>query len=345
MAQQPKVVNVGPGRGRGPRPKVANPGKILKRILAYVMHLYKLPVIAVLCCICLSVFAQVQGTLFMKTLIDGYITPMLVSNSTDFSGLVAAITRVALFYAIGIAAIFVQNRLMARITQGTLKNLRDEMFTHMQTLPIKYFDTHAHGDIMSIYTNDTDTLRQMISQSMPQLINTGITVVSVLVSMIVLSPALTVVALFMVGVMLLCTKFLTSRSGKFFVSQQRELGRVNELIKTMKIGELNHFIRQQREKGSDMIGLFEVERHTRYAYPISTFILTLIGVSLSSRKVRGGTGLHIGIGITLCFSYILFGRFFEEFAKSGVLPAGFSVWIPNLIYLVIAVFLYRNAPK
>ena len=124
-----------------------------------------------------------------------------------------------------------------------------------------------------------------------------------------------------------------------------ELGRVNELIKTMKIGELNHFIRQQREKGSDMIGLFEVERHTRYAYPISTFILTLIGVSLSSRKVRGGTGLHIGIGITLCFSYILFGRFFEEFAKSGVLPAGFSVWIPNLIYLVIAVFLYRNAPK
>ena len=237
MAQQPKVVNVGPGRGRGPRPKVENPGKILKRILAYVMHLYKLPVIAVLCCICLSVFAQVQGTLFMKTLIDGYITPMLVSNSTDFSGLVAAITRVALFYAIGIAAIFVQNRLMARITQGTLKNLRDEMFTHMQTLPIKYFDTHAHGDIMSIYTNDTDTLRQMISQSMPQLINTGITVVSVLVSMIVLSPALTVVALFMVGVMLLCTKFLTGRSGKFFVSQQRELGRVNGYIEEMMNGQ------------------------------------------------------------------------------------------------------------
>ena len=237
MAQQPKVVNVGPGRGRGPRPKVANPDKILKRILAYVMHLYKLPVIAVLCCICLSVFAQVQGTLFMKTLIDGYITPMLVSNSTDFSGLVAAITRVALFYAIGIAAIFVQNRLMARITQGTLKNLRDEMFTHMQTLPIKYFDTHAHGDIMSIYTNDTDTLRQMISQSMPQLINTGITVVSVLVSMIVLSPALTVVALFMVGVMLLCTKFLTGRSGKFFVSQQRELGRVNGYIEEMMNGQ------------------------------------------------------------------------------------------------------------
>ena len=214
---------MGPGRNRGPRPKVENPGKILKRILAYVMHLYKFPVIAVLCCIFISVFAQVQGTLFMKTLIDGYITPMLLEKSSDFSGLIQAITRVALFYAVGILAIFLQNRTMARVTQGTLKNLRDEMFTHMQTLPIKYFDTHAHGDIMSVYTNDTDTLRQMISQSLPQLVNTCITVVSVLISMIVLAPVLTIVAVLMVGVMLLCTKFLTGRSGKFFVDQQREL--------------------------------------------------------------------------------------------------------------------------
>ena len=235
MAQQAKLV--GPGRNRGPRPKVENPGKILKRILAYVMHLYKFPVIGVLCCIFISVFAQVQGTLFMQTLIDGYITPMLLEKSNDFSGLIGAITRVGVFYAIGIIAIFLQNRMMARITQGTLKNLRDEMFTHMQTLPIKYFDTHAHGDIMSIYTNDTDTLRQMISQSLPQLVNTCITVVSVLISMLVLSPALTVVALLMVGVMLLCTKFLTGRSGKFFVDQQRELGRVNGYIEEMMNGQ------------------------------------------------------------------------------------------------------------
>ena len=151
----------------------------------------------------------------MKTLIDGYITPMLLEKSSDFSGLIQAITRVALFYAVGILAIFLQNRTMARVTQGTLKNLRDEMFTHMQTLPIKYFDTHAHGDIMSVYTNDTDTLRQMISQSLPQLVNTCITVISVLISMIVLAPVLTIVAVLMVGVMLLCTKFLTGRSGKF----------------------------------------------------------------------------------------------------------------------------------
>ncbi len=124
-----------------------------------------------------------------------------------------------------------------------------------------------------------------------------------------------------------------------------ELGRINELIQTMNITELNDFLDQQRAKGSDAINLIEVERHARYAYPLSTFILTLIGVSLSSRKVRGGTGLHIGIGTALCFSYILFNRFFEEFAKSGSLPPGLAVWLPNIIYLFIAVYLYRKAPK
>ena len=124
-----------------------------------------------------------------------------------------------------------------------------------------------------------------------------------------------------------------------------ELGRVEDLIKTMNIFELSDFIRQQRIKGSDMISVFEVERHNRYAYPISTFILTLIGVSLSSRKVRGGTGLHIGVGIALCFSFILFSKFAEEFAKGGLLPPGIAVWIPNIIYSFIAAYLYRKAPK
>jgi lipopolysaccharide export system permease protein len=125
----------------------------------------------------------------------------------------------------------------------------------------------------------------------------------------------------------------------------RELGRVEQTISTMKIGELNRFLAQQKIKGSDSINLIEVERHTRYAYPMATFILTLIGVSLSSRKVRGGTGLHIGIGITLCFTYIMFNRVFEEFAKSGGLPVGLAVWIPNIIFAIIAVYLYRKAPK
>ena len=124
-----------------------------------------------------------------------------------------------------------------------------------------------------------------------------------------------------------------------------ELGEINDLIQTMNISELNAFLDQQRAKGSDSINIIEVEKHARFAYPLSTFILTLIGVSLSSRKVRGGTGLHIGIGTGLCFSYILFNRFFEEFAKSGTLPPGLAVWLPNIIYLGIAVYLYRKAPK
>ena len=237
MAQQPKVVKMGPGRNQGPRPKVENPGKVLKRILAYVMQQYKVQVILVLCCILLAVFAQVQGTLFMQTLIDSYILPLLAEKSNDFSGLAHAILRVACFYGVGILAVFIQNRTMARITQGTLKNLRDELFVHMQTLPIKYFDTHAHGDIMSVYTNDIDTLRQLISQSLPQLVNTIITIVSVFLSMLYLSVPLSILTLVMVGVMMLATKYLTGNSGKFFLKQQQELGKVNGYIEEMMNGQ------------------------------------------------------------------------------------------------------------
>ena len=237
MAQQPKVVKMGPGRNAGPRPKVENPGKVFKRILAYMMKQYKFQVILVLCCILLSVFAQVQGTLFMQTLIDSYILPLLAEKSNDFSGLLHAITRVACFYGVGILAVFIQNRTMAKITQGTLKNLRDELFVHMQTLPIKYFDSHAHGDIMSVYTNDIDTLRQLISQSLPQLINTIITVVSVFLSMLYLSVPLSVLTLVMVGAMMLATKYLTGNSGKYFLKQQQELGKVNGYIEEMMNGQ------------------------------------------------------------------------------------------------------------
>ena len=210
---------------------------MFKRILAYVMKQYKFQVILVLCCILLSVFAQVQGTLFMQTLIDSYILPLLAEKSNDFSGLLHAITRVACFYGVGILAVFIQNRTMAKIAQGTLKNLRDELFVHMQTLPIKYFDSHAHGDIMSVYTNDIDTLRQLISQSLPQLVNTIITVVSVFLSMLYLSVPLSVLTLVMVGAMMLATKYLTGNSGKYFLKQQQELGKVNGYIEEMMNGQ------------------------------------------------------------------------------------------------------------
>ena len=237
MAQQPKVVKMGPGRNAGPRPKIENPGKMFKRILAYVMKQYKFQVILVLCCILLGVFAQVQGTLFMQTLIDSYILPLLAEKSNDFSGLLHAITRVACFYGVGILAVFIQNRTMAKIAQGTLKRLRDDLFVHMQTLPIKYFDSHAHGDIMSVYTNDIDTLRQLISQSLPQLVNTIITVVSVFLSMLYLSVPLSVLTLVMVGAMMLATKYLTGNSGKYFLKQQQELGKVNGYIEEMVNGQ------------------------------------------------------------------------------------------------------------
>ena len=235
--QKAKVVKVGRGGPRGPRPKVQNPGKIFMRILRYVMECYRIQVVAVIICIFVSVFANVQGTLFMQTLIDGYILPLLKEQSSDFSGLAHAIARTAGFYGIGIVTAFAQARMMAYVTQGTLKRLRDEMFTHMQTLPIKYFDRNAHGDIMSLYTNDIDTLRQMISQSMPQLLNSAITVVSVLVSMVVLSVPLTVLTLVMVGIMLLVTKYLTTNSSKYFVSQQRDIGAVNGYIEEMMNGQ------------------------------------------------------------------------------------------------------------
>ncbi|MCI6248098.1 ABC transporter ATP-binding protein/permease, partial [bacterium] len=239
MAQEKAKVVKGPGPGgpRGPRPKIENPGKVFKRILGYVFKFYKIPVIVVVCCIFISVLANVQGTLFMQKLIDDYILPLLTEQSNDFSGLARAIARTAGFYSIGVIASFSQSRMMAIVSQGTLKNLRDEMFTHMQTLPIKYFDSHAHGDIMSMYTNDIDTLRQMIGQSMPQLLNSAITIVSVLCSMLVLSVPLTCLTLVMVGVMLLVTKYLTGNSSKYFVSQQRDIGALNGFIEEMMNGQ------------------------------------------------------------------------------------------------------------
>ena len=153
-------------------------------------------------CILISVICNVQGTMFMQTLIDDYIVPMLKDGSRDFSGLAHAITRVAGFYAIGVAVTLLYSQIMVNITQGTLRSLRDDLFTHMQDLPIKYFDTHKHGDIMSMYTNDVDTLRQMVSQSIPQIINSGFTIVSVFVSMLILNIPLTVVTMVMVAIMI-----------------------------------------------------------------------------------------------------------------------------------------------
>ena len=221
----------------GPKPKVNNPMGLLKRLMKYVMKSYMVQWIFVLILIFVSVLANVQGTMFMKRLIDEYITPMLTSGQPDFGPLALAIGKVAVFYLAGVAATFAYNRIMVYVTQGTLRSLRDDLFAHMEMLPIKYFDTNAHGNIMSVYTNDIDTLRQMISQSIPQIVNSVITVVSVFVSMLILNIPLTFVTLAMVGIMLFSTKKLAGQSGKYFVSQQTNLGAVNGYIEEMMDGQ------------------------------------------------------------------------------------------------------------
>jgi ATP-binding cassette subfamily B protein len=237
---EPKTIKPGPGGGvkRGmPRPKIENPGKLFKRIMGYVFKYYPVHMFTVLICILLTVFSSVQGTLFTRTLIDNYIQPMLDSGSSDYGPLLMAMARVAVFYAIGVISAFVQAKVMVYINQGTLRRLREELFVHMESLPVKYFDTHAHGDIMSIYTNDIDTLRQMISQSIPQLLSSAITIISVLASMIVLSLPLTGVTLAMVAVMLFCSAKATASSGKNFVAQQSNLGQLNGFIEEMMTGQ------------------------------------------------------------------------------------------------------------
>lgn len=228
----------GPGRQpRGMKAQVKNPGELFLRLMKYVLKDYKFHCISVVVLIVVSVLCNVQGMMFMKNLIDEYITPFLLSDNPNFTPLAHAIARVAAFYALGVLATFGYNRLMVNVTQGTLRNLRNDLFSHMEKLPVKYFDTHAHGDIMSVYTNDIDTLRQMISQSMPQLLNSGITIISVFVSMLILSIPLTVVTMIMVGIMVFCSKKSAGQSGAYFAKQQKDLGTVNGYIEEMMNGQ------------------------------------------------------------------------------------------------------------
>ncbi len=229
----------GPG-GRVPRgvkPQVKNPGKLFARLMEYVFRKYKWHYLTVIALICVGVLANVQGTMFQKSLIDDYIGPMLLADNPDFAPLLTAILRVAGFYLIGVASVYIYNRIMINVSQGVLRDMRNDLFTHMEKLPIRYFDTHSHGDIMSVYTNDIDTLRQVVSQSIPNVINSGVTIVSVFISMIVLSVPLTIVTLIMVAIMLWASKTAAGKSGKYFVEQQRNLGKVNGFIEEMISGQ------------------------------------------------------------------------------------------------------------
>ena len=299
--------------------KIENPGVLLKRLMGYIMKHYGAAFVTVLICILISVICNVQGTMFMQTLIDDYIVPMLKDGSRDFSGLAHAITRVAGFYAIGVAVTLLYSQIMVNITQGTLRSLRDDLFTHMQDLPIKYFDTHAHGDIMSVYTNDIDTLRQMISQSFPQLLASGITVLTVFSIMIYYCLWLTLVVIAGVILMTVLVKKIGGKSASYFVRQQKAIGKVEGFVEEMMNGQkvIKVFCHEEESKKdfdkiNDML-FDESQKANRYANILGPILNNIGNVLYVIVAIVGGlllignvpnisiSGMAISISIVVPF--------------------------------------------
>lgn len=235
MAGNPKQFKV--GQNKGPRPKVDNPNKTMKRLLGYMLKEYKIHFAIVVVCIIATALVTLTGMLFMQTLIDDYILPMTATQNPDFGPLAQAILKLVSLYVVGILCSYTYNRIMVNIGQGTMRKLRLDLFNHMESLPIKYFDTHAHGDIMSVYTNDVDTLRQLMSQSIPQTINSLVTIVITFFSMVVLDIPLTVLSIFMIMIMMFTTSKLSKKTGRYFADQQRDLGKLNGFIEEMMEGQ------------------------------------------------------------------------------------------------------------
>ena len=219
------------------RPEKTSATKLISRVIRYMLHYYKIPFLLVIVCILITAIATVVGATFPQTLVDDYITPMLANDSDDFSGLAADLLQLACVMAVGVITAFSYNRIMVNVSQGTMRHLRDDLFQKMEALPIKYFDNHAHGDIMSVYTNDVDTLRQLLSQSIPQIINSVITMAATLVTMIILNPVLTVISILTAVVMFLVTANFSKLSGRYYIRQQMDLGIVDGFIEEMLDGQ------------------------------------------------------------------------------------------------------------
>ena len=290
-----------------PKPKIQNPGKLFKRLMSTIFKYYKVQIIIVMLLILLSVAANIQGTLFIQRLIDDYIVPLVNAKEKDYTPLLGAISRVAVFYVIGIVSTYTFNKIMIYVAQGTIKRVRDELFEHMQDLPIKYFDTHSHGDIMSVYTNDVDTLRQMISQSMPQMFNSSITVIGVTAGMIYMSIPLTIVTFVMVGVTLFVTKTFSKFSAKYFISQQKDLGAVNgfieEMVNGQKVVKVFNHEQENIEKFNELNdklfdSAYNANRYANYLGPVNAQIgnasYVLCAVVGAIIAINGWLGLTIG---------------------------------------------------
>ena len=302
-------------RGARVRPSVENPGKILQRLAALVFKRYGFAFAVVLVCILVSAWATLQGTLFLRTLIDQYITPMLSSGSRDFAPLVSALIKISWIYLAGVVSSFLYQRIMVIVTQGTLRNLRQDLFSHMETLPIRYFDQNAHGDIMSVYTNDVDTLRQLISQSIPQIVNSAVTLVMTFVSMILLSWQLTIVSVAMVAVTLFVSARIGSLSGKYFVQQQKNLGRENGYIEEMMNGQKVVKIFNHEQKSIEEFKKLSANLANRYANimmpvngnlgNISYVLCAVIGAAIA---LKGNGVLTIGTLV----SFLTLNRNFSQ---------------------------------
>ena len=304
----------------GMKSGVEKPGKLFMRLLHYIFREYKIQYIMVIILIIVSVLANVQGTMFTKDLIDAYITPFLLTENPNFSPLAHAIVKVAVFYGIGVVSTYTYNRIMINVTQGTLKNLRNELFEHMERLPIRYFDTHAHGDIMSVYTNDIDTLRQMISMSIPQVVSSAFTIISVFISMLILSVPLTIVTMIMVAVMVGCSKSAGGMSGKYFLKQQKNLGAVNGYIEEMMNGQkvIKVFCHEEESKENFKKlndKLFEsADRANTYANILGPINAQLGNISYVVSAIAGGAFALSGFGgLTLggLASFLTFNKSFS----------------------------------
>ena len=284
---------------------------VLKRVIGYMLHYYKWPFALVLLCILVSAVCTVIGATFPQTLVDDYITPMINTGSTDFSGLAQAIGQLICIMAVGVVTAFAYNRIMVNVGQGTLRNLRDDLFHKMESLPIKYFDTHAHGDIMSVYTNDVDTLRQLISQAIPHIINSSFSMVATLVTMLVLNPALTVISVITAVVMLTVTVNFSKLSGRYYVKQQRDLGIVDGFIEEMMDGQKVvkvfcheeaakadfHEVNQALRRSADM-----ANRYANLLMPINGNIgwlsYALVAVVGAVLGINGLAGVTLGTVVT-----------------------------------------------
>ncbi len=285
--------------------------RLLGRVIRYMLHYYKYPFLFVIVCIMLTAAATVIGATFPQTLVDDYIGPMLASGSKDFSGLASDLIQLGCIMAVGVVTAFTYNRIMVNVSQGTMLHIRDELFRRMESLPIKYFDTHAHGDIMSVYTNDVDTLRQLLSQSIPQIINSVITMTATLLTMIVINPVLTIISILTAAVMLIVTSRFSKLSGKYYIRQQIDLGAVDGFIEEMLDGqkvvkvfchenaamkdfhELNEKLRNSADKAN---------RYANLLMPINANIgwisYALVAVIGAVLGINGLAGVTIGTVVT-----------------------------------------------